>query len=321
MSTERVYLEKDEISQLKIPIGSKSVIIKILRKNAESETPSGILKISPTELDWNPAMHSDRTGLVVAVPSRLPFNVGRDEMPWKTHVQIAVGMTVWFDFLASENCVTYIYEGYDYKVLDYDNLYVATLNEKIIPLNGFSLFERVYHKPINKFDKISETQVDETKGIVRYVAEKNEAYESGASEDHIDLQPGDEVLFGRVPCVMLEDEAHCVFDGGKMYRRSQSRNVEMLWRDGELIMPNNRMLVKQIPDDVFYKPKLDLILPEAYLHRRTDVKCHRAEVILSSLKEVPVGSIVKYIRGGGALMDYKGEAHRILPVETILYVE
>ena len=303
-------------------------MVKTLVKYSAEETPSGILKTGDT--DYAPAAHADRLGEVIAVPKgMLPFSIKGDIMPWETVVEISPGMIVWYDYLANLNADGFIdEEGYEYKVIDYDNLYVATVPrdeegdpeglqvgetgmEYIIPLNGFHLFERVLHEKKHRFD-ITENKVDPRYGIVKYVARNNTAYENGTSVDHFDLQVGDKVMFGNVPEVMLEDDLHCHFDGGRMYRRSQSRNIELVWRGDKLILPKGSILIKRKPDEEISKGGIILL--------KANVKNHTGEVVLSSNDQVPIGSEILYIKGTGWEIDYQGEKHRVLTNNQILYV-
>jgi len=323
--TKRSLLES-----LKIPAGSRKVLIRIDNKNTDAETPSGILKIASTDTDWQKAVHSDRTGTVIKVPKDpLPFKVGGDLMPWQTTVEISEGWRVWFDFMASENADTYIDEQeVEYKLIDYDDIFAGVTErfdgeefdeqvstdgkEYVRPLNGFHLFEMVEAERMGKFD-ISPSREDHRYGIVKYVAKNNMAYENGFTEDHLKLKVGDKVRFGQVPCVMLEEETYCTFDGGRMYRRAQVRNVEMLWRDGKLILPKGRVLIDQIPNEE--KTPSGIILLKA------NVKNDIGKVIISSNHQIPTGSLIKYIRGAGRLIDHEGKECRMLTSDHVLYVE
>lgn len=316
-------LSSADINQIRIPAGSRQVLVRIDQRNVDERTPSGIYKI--TDTDWQPAAHSDRTGTILAVPrGPLPFTqkIGVDLMPWETSVEIAPGMKVWFDFLASENVITYIDEnGIYHKLLNYDDLYVAVYKNRIIPLNGFHLFERVYHEKLSDFDHLSGGKINTREGIVKYVAQNNRRYATVGEVDHVVLQVGDRVRFSPVPPVYLEDEAHCSFDGGTMYRRAQARNVDMVWRDGNLILPEGRLLLEQIPERDHYDLRSHLILPVAYKDKRTDIKTHRGTVLVSSIPEAEVGSEVLYIRGAGSLIDYQDKQARVLKSSEVLYVE
>lgn len=314
-TTENYVIKESLLKKAKIPPGSRKVLVKILNKITDRKTKSGIIMISPTETDWNPARHRNRVGIVMAVPKDpLPFKVGADLMPWETNVELMVGMMVWVDFMNMETINDE--HGNEYKLVDYASCYVATTTsttEGITPLNGFHIFERVYKKQRGRFDIFETQKVDRRRGVVKYVAKNNKQYETKGQSDHVDLEVGDEVQFGQVPEVMLEDETYCSFDGGKMYRRAQARNIDLVWRNGELILPRGRCLIKQIPDEK--------ILPSGLILLRENVKNHRGTVVLSSMEEVKEGDTVKYILNGGTPMRYKDENCRVLTESHILYVE
>lgn len=318
---------KELLEKLRVPSISRQVIVKTVDKNRESTTESGILKIGDT--DWAEAVHADRFGVVVSCPGKLPFVKGGDLMPWETEVHLSKGWCVYFDYLAGLNCDMYVDEdGAEYRLLNYDDLNLAiterydgedfdlqqTVDGKfwVIPLNGFHLFETVFHTKKGEFD-ISPDIVDQRYAVVKYVAINNTAYENGLSVDHLELEVGDKVRFGKIPQVMLEEEAYASFDGGRMYRRSQARNIEMLWRDGALILPQGKLLIRKLEDEDLTPGGIILLKP--------NVKNHTGEVVVSSVHECPVGSMVKYTKGVGHEIDYRGEKHRILNANQVLYIE
>jgi len=328
-TTETYYAEEKTLKKVKVPPGSRKVLVKVLNKITDRKTESGIIKIAATDTDWNPSRHRNRVGVVMAVPQhKLPFKKSADLMPWDTDVQLSVGMTVWFDFMDTE---TYSDEhNNEYKLVDYDACYVATFprvgdeeiewahkstdgTEWVLPLNGFHLFERVYKKQKGRFDIFETEKVDKRKGIVKYTAKNNREYETVGQCDHVEFEVGDEVQFSQVPEVMLEDETYCEFDGGRMYRRAQARNVNLVWRDGELILPLGRCLVKQLPDED--------ITPAGIILPRSNVKNHRGEVVLSYIDGLNEGDVVKYILNGGTPMKYKDEDVRLLNTDHVLFIE
>ena len=252
-------------------------------------------------------------------------------MPWKTTVEIKVGMKVWFDFMDMETYEDE--EGGEYKLVDYASIYAASFTkapwltdeealnlqtstdgtEYIIPLNGYTLFERVHKKQRGRFDVFETEKVDTKRGIVRYVAKNNRGYEDGETTDHVELEVGDEVQFNTVPEIMLEEKEYCTFDGGRMYRRAQARNIDLVWRNGDLILPKGRVLLKRHWEDK--RTKSGIWLP------RPNVKTHKGEIIVSSVDEAPVGSFVRYVMNAGRLLDYNGEKHRVVSDKQLLYIE
>lgn len=305
---------------MRVARGSRKTLIKTLERNEDRRTKSGIWLIGDT--DWNPNVHAQRWGEIVKVPhSPLPFEVNvpgqppADKMPWATDMDAVIGDIVFYDYLQSLNTQVYTdEEGSEYRLIDYENLYVSVSpDKKITPLNGYHLFELVYHKKINSFDHFSEKKINNKLGIVKYLAKNNKRYDNADEEDHVELQVGDKVQFGSVPAVMLEDKAHCVFDGGRMYRRSQARNIDLVWRGEELIPPSGRCLLKRIWDEK--RTPAGIWLP------RPNVKTHTGEIVVSSVDEIPVKSRVKYVMNAGRLLDYKGEQHRVVSDKHILYIE
>lgn len=329
---QKYKLKRKEIESLRIPPGSRKCLIKTLSRNVDERTKSGIWMISETETDWNEGAHVDRWGELISAPTHLPFEIGADLMPWLTKVQVAKGMKVWYDYMASLNTIVYIDEDEsEYRLIDYDCLYVATCprgsetkkcgiqkstdgREYIIPLNGFHIFERIYHEPKSKFDIHITKKVNNREAIVKYVATNNEAYETGAEEDHVRLEPGDRVVFCVIPSVMLESEEHCHFDGGRMYRRAQARNIDLVWRDGKLILPKGRILIKKLRDEIELESGVILLKP--------NVRNHMGVVVVSSIEGVEVGQTVTYPLKGGVPLEYPEEGeHRILREGQTLYID
>ncbi len=288
--------------------------------------------ISESETDWSPEVHVDRWGELISSPTHLPFKISGDLMPWLTRVQASKGMKIWYDYLSSLNTIVYIdEEDSEYRLIDYDCLYVATAprdfyhydwilqkstdgKEWIFPLNGFHIFDRIYHEPKSKFDIHLNRKVNNREATVKYVAVNNEAYETGEETDHVVLEPGDRVIFGTVPPVMLEDELHCHFDGGRMYRRAQARNIDLVYRGDKLILPKGRILIKKIRDEEKLDSGIILLKP--------NVKNHRGTVVLSSIEGVSEGQTVTYPIKGGVPLEYKEEGeHRILREGQVLFIK
>jgi len=89
----------------------------------------------------------------------------------------------------------------------------------------------------------------------------------------------------------------------------------MLWRDGSLILPDGNILIKQVPDEDVSPG--GIILPKA----DSMLKNHTGTVIVSSNSEVPVGSVVMYIKGAGYPIKHEEEECRGLRSQEILYVK
>ena len=154
MAENKVYkLTKEQVDSIDLLRNSNKVLVRIEEKNIEKKTDSGIYLISPTDTDWNPAAHSDRYGVVYATPPSLRFDNTPYGMSWETHMELMVGDEVWFDFMDSENCVVLdCDDGNDYKLIEYENIYVARRDGELIPINGYCLFSDYTVKAKSKFD-------------------------------------------------------------------------------------------------------------------------------------------------------------------------
>lgn len=255
---------------MKIPYGSNKVLIQTLEKNTEQTTPSGIIKISATDTDWDHATHADRWGKVIHVPSGLKYDrFDGGALAWYTDIEVAEGMLVWYDYLNSLNCTVLLDEDEsEYRLIEYGNLYVAlvpvgsiyeefvdkdihglnnTKTDWVIPLNGYVLFERI--------DENAHTtlwmppKIDKTKGVVKYVGRRIMEYQNGKG-DVIDLRPGDTVQFKDAYEVLLEDKTYSTFDGGVTYRRAQRNRVACAWRGDKIIVPSDCVLVDEQKEEL-----------------------------------------------------------------------
>lgn len=304
-------LPLEQILKLRLPSAANRCLIKILLKNYNDRTEGGIWKISQNDTDWNPASHAERFGEVVLVPDKLFFIQGKiGTMPWKTEIQIKPGMIVWFDYLDGLNASYFTAEdGTDYALIDYQNLYVAKDGDKVTPLNGYHLFERVNGGLKSNSKLILEEKVDTNYGIVKYPAKLNDRYESEYHHD-IELEEGDKVLFAVPYEVLLEDEIHAKFDGSKMYRRAQSKDVMVVWHQDEVHLNSHIVIVK--PVDVKRERPSGLILinnTEQY---------SVSEVFMSSYPGVEPGDTLYYGKNLGIEIEIKGEKYKALRQHEII---
>ena len=323
-------LKEREILSMSIPNGNNRVLLKTIEKNTEATTPSGILKISPTETDWNEANHASRWGEVVAFPHKLRYDPhDGSSLAWDTEVEVYKGMVVWYDYLDSLNCVTYFDEhGSEYKLIEYGNLYVGIIpvgmktdkidiryhtktedkSHWVIPLNGYILFKKINKKPMTVTDIYIPDKNDPSKGIVKYISIPNKSYSSG-NEDHIDLEEGDVCIFSHNYEVMLEHPTYAVFDGGRQYKRLQRRNVELVWRDDEIIIPKNRILIRQHPATLVTDYGLKLM--------RTNKTYNNGTVIISSFKEIKKDDEILFSKGSGRIIEWRGKTYRLLNISNV----
>jgi len=203
------------ISQVKkIPSSGNKVLARVVDRNEEATTPSGVLKVG--DIDFQPAVHANRISEIIMVPDTLNYHLAwhkrrpgiSESMPWKTEVEIQPGDIVWHDYMDSLNCPMIIADdepGERYKLLNYYDLYVAkriitdahngdSNNNTIfispdghrcfiedgkimwiIPLNGYLLCEEVLEERQGKFD-VLDKHVDKRLGKIAFIGKKNEQY-------------------------------------------------------------------------------------------------------------------------------------------------
>jgi hypothetical protein len=93
--------------------------------------------------------------------------------------------------------------------------------DKIIPLNGYCLFNQINEGLTSKF-LILDEKINKTKGITRFAGSRNREYTQQWSKgygrfipskkyDDIDIKPGDEVLFRTEANCLLENAQHRYF--------------------------------------------------------------------------------------------------------------
>ncbi len=265
---------------------SNKVLVKIEERNIEKKTDAGIIMISATDTDYNPAVHSDRYGVVHSVPPNLRFDRTPFSTTWETEIELKVGDEVWFDYMNSENCVVLdCDDGNDYKLLEYENIYVAKRDGNILPLNGYCLFSDVKIKAESKFDP-TDGDVDPRYGTVSHIAIRNKSYQTSIFNDDMDVEVGDKVLFGhRAQRYYIEEERYMSM--GAMYRPIQRRNVAA-------VMDKDDKIKRLAPKTVMVNPLKENILPSGIIMPmfRKDIPHFKAEVVMSNHTTIKNGDWV-----------------------------
>ena len=224
------YIRIKDISEIKGTLNNR-VLVRTAYRNEEVMSEGGIILIAGTETDWRPAEHTNRISEVVVIPERLNFSnrpTDYDSMPWDTDIQIQVGDLVWHDFMAVHNCVNVVADNQpdeEYKLLNYQDLYVVKRGEEIIPLNGYCLCEEVLEKRLSDM-QVTDPKVDNRFGKVVYLAEPNREYRQSKTTDEAEVAVGDVIIKRKAAIhILLESKDHARFDGDKMYFIIQRRDV------------------------------------------------------------------------------------------------
>ena len=309
----RYKFTKEQVDSVDLVHNSNKVLIKIEERNIEKRTDSGIIMVAQTDTDYNPAVHSDRYGVVYAVPPSLRFDKSPMGMSWHVEMELRVGDEVWFDYMNSENCVVLeCDDGNDYKLIDYENIYVSKVGMDMLPINGYCLFSDHLFKAKSKFDPLDGT-VDKRYGYVEHLAGFVHEYQTPTFSDNIVLDVGDKVMFGhRAQHYYIEEERYMGLD--QMYRPVQRRNVAAIMDEDHVAELAEGM--------VMVKPTKENILPSGIIVPvfRKDVPHFKAEVIMSNNSSVDVGEWVLCPKNSPLRHVEDGEELYILNTEDIWFI-
>lgn len=285
------------------------MLIKVHDPILNKTTKSGIILISPTDMDWNPDVHADRYGIVESVPQTL----NTKWMMWKTEVEIRRGDLVWYDYLQSLNSDSLFVDEVEYKLMDYQFLYVAKRSKEIIGLNGYCLFEPKKDELKTNSDLILIHEGNDIRvAKMIYSGKPNLWYENEWVDDD-SIREGDLAIFG-MPPVMLEAEYHSLFEGKRQYRVSQRRFVYGYVRDGEIFPMSDCVIVKPDSRKVFTDG--GLIIPKP--HRK---RTNYGEVYKSGGDFLKSGDRIHYHSTSATYIEHDGVEYGLLRMNKIFYKE
>ena len=181
--------------------------------------------------------------IVYKLPDRLYFDPDDNKsMPWDTEMELEVGDMIFTNPIDALNAVTLECEGEYYKLLPYEELYVAKREywlskfdgkkaTKVIPLNGYVLLEPVYFETLSPLDVTSAERVNKTQGIVRFIGSCNKRYRQEDQTDLQDLKEGDVVQFEKkgVPWLLERTKYNNFFsEKGELFWVIQRRKIAMV---------------------------------------------------------------------------------------------
>ena len=225
------------------------ILVKRKYNNEEQRTEAGIWII--TDTSFRPALHADRIGEVVKVPDGLwyhslgykNYSYGGESMPWDCEQELRPGDTVVHTFMDRDDIVNIEVEdepGELYRMMPYDDIYVARRGDEVIPLNGYCLCEEVMKESMSEvldiiqYDKNDnlEDPIDKQVGKVAYVGKANRAYRTGKSGERdldggADVEVGDVIIKRRGDIhIRLEEDLHNrFFDSPVMYFIIQRKDI------------------------------------------------------------------------------------------------
>jgi hypothetical protein len=249
MQNNRTKLTSEQFDRFEIYYPANAVIVR-MDSSKDLLTKSGI-KINfnedtlysnedGTDTSSHVADVAAITGTIEKQIDRLYFN-RKDvmkTMSWETTVETQIGDVVWFHPLISKNCDEIDVEGVLYKVIPYDDLFVAKrrrwLNKfdghkttDIIPLNGNVILATLQIPSLSDLDLIDK-DIDTTRGIVKWNGSNNTAYQTKGVGDIVGLKEGDLVVIEKncYPFFLERSKWNATFDNGNQYFVIQKRHIQ-----------------------------------------------------------------------------------------------
>jgi len=194
---------------------------------------------------YEPEKHATVEGEVWGLPSHLSYTGTPNKgMPWKTRMELRYGDKVIIYYLAVVNALKkensrYIIEGKDrYIFVPYQNIYAVIREGKVIPVNGYVLFEQVEDPSITRDRERmkalglelvtlnTRTNTHVIYGKIKYTGEPNQEYvDENYSDEGVDVKEGDVVVMRKISDIPLQYDLHSKIDGGAKYFRVQRKAI------------------------------------------------------------------------------------------------
>lgn len=160
-------------------------------------------------------------------------------MPWETNIELEIGDVVWHTFMEVDTMIDILVDDEPdelYKLIRYDDIYLAKRGDELIPLNGYCLCEEIKKEQSSNIEVISVVDdmtanphgVDMTRGKIAYIGRPNKKYRIGLTEADLDgediIEVGDIIIKRRSDHhIRLEEDIHNKLD--KMYFIIQRKDM------------------------------------------------------------------------------------------------
>jgi hypothetical protein len=226
MPTNQVRLTRKQFDEGGLVFPANHVVVEVSYSNENAKTKAGIVvgfdkdKVFAEGNEVHAADLMEVYGTVAKVPEKLYFNPEDPKSPdYETEMELEVNNIVWFSILESANALEILVEDKLYKVMPYSDIYCVKRGDEVIVLNGLCLCQTVTHKKISELDFISESRIDMSKCVVKFIGKPNKRYKNENYVDHQDLKVDDLVLLQpRTPIPFLERKAYMAkFNGDELY--------------------------------------------------------------------------------------------------------
>jgi hypothetical protein len=234
---QRIELTKYQFDHSELPFLANHVLIEMTQSNEGRKTKSGVIVGLTERLVYAAGDNSlaadleECWGTVARVPEKLYFcETDPTSMSYETEMELEVNDQCWFSIIEAHNAIEILCEDKIYKLIPYEDLYCVKRADKVIVLNGYCLCQTVNKLKISELDVTSESKIDTTKCIVKYVGKANKRYKHPSYVDHPDIREGDLVLLQpRTSFQYLERKTYLSsFDGDNLYLVIPRRKICMV---------------------------------------------------------------------------------------------
>lgn len=197
METQRekhVTVKLKDISNLKPQ--SNYVVCKRLYDNIHDTTNGGVIKATDIyNRDQYIVQNSERVFEIVSIPDKLEEQIGF----WKTDIEIKVGDIAFVQYHESLNAKVIKTEDEEYRFILYYGIIAVKREDKIIPINGYTLFTRVPIEFQTQLIIPDKAKIPDPRyGIIEYISKPNKYHikdKKQDSEKGVDISVGDKVIF------------------------------------------------------------------------------------------------------------------------------
>lgn len=241
------------------------------------------------DTDFDPHNYATKTGTITHAPHFI-------DKQWKYDTKLKKGDAVLFhQFVCQEGNQVYV-KGKEYSKAHYHHLFAIITKTELIPLENFLFVIPTEETEEDLFEGTVQVRFDKGNikgyGIVKYLSKQAE--EAG-------IKKGDKVFYTKNAEYKME-----AF--GKMYYRMRIRNITLIERDGELTCMNNRVLMKEEPEE------------EKFLVINQREAMGRIISVGSNVEDVSVGDKVGYFKGLTAPITHNGEEYVSMRKDNINYI-
>lgn len=242
------------------------------------------------DTDYNKYKHSVQIGVVFALPISITAKYEND-------TPINIGDVVVFHHFVCMPDHKMPMDGNIYRC-EYFHIYGKIENDMIVPIEDV-----IFVEPILEPEEKMFAGSIQLKSHREYLKQQGVVFAASKKARSMGIQPGDKVFY-------TSNADYPMKVVGKDLFRMRIRNIVAIERDGELICPSNKVLVKQTSAG-----KQSLFCKEVGLQLKGEVSA-----VGDKLKGVEKGQKVSYYVGIGGSISHTGDQYSLVELRHINYI-